>query len=128
MSPSPPRLTRQEMRLMVVLWDQGPSSVREVQTALPAKGRPAYTTVQTVLSRLEAKKAVRRLKKVGNAVVFEASVSRTSAERRLVDELLALVGGRAQLVVAHLIEGGRLSLADVRDAEQLLRKLQKEEE
>jgi predicted transcriptional regulator len=116
-----PKLSKLELRIMDALWNHGPSSVREIQEQLPEKDRPAYTTVQTMVYRLEVKKAVRRLKKIGNAHVFEALVSRSAAQRRLVDDLLSLFGGRTQPVMAHLIESGKLTLADVREAEQMLR-------
>jgi predicted transcriptional regulator len=118
-----PRLTKIELRIMEALWTRGDSSVREIQEALPDKNRPAYTTVQTMVYRLEAKKAVRRLKKIGNAHIFAAAISRSAAQRRLVDELLSFFGGRTQPVMAHLIESGRLSLEDVQEAEKTLRKL-----
>lgn len=121
-----PRLTRLELQIMEALWTRGASSVREIQEAFPEKDRPAYTTVQTMVYRLEAKKAVRRVKKIGNAHIFEAVVSRTAAQRRLVDELLSFFGGRSQPVVAHLIETGRLTLEDVQEAEQLLRRTKKD--
>ena len=118
-----PRLTKLELRIMEALWTHGASSVREIQEALPEKDRPAYTTVQTMVYRLEAKRAVRRVKKVGNALIFEAQISRDSAQRRLVDELLSVFGGRTQPVMAHLIDAGKLTLKDVQDAERTLRKL-----
>lgn len=116
-----PRLSRLELQIMDALWARGPASVREIQEALGGPERPAYTTVQTIVSRLEAKRAVRRLKKVGNAFIFEAAVAREAAERRLVDDLLALFGGRTQPVMAHLVESGRLTLDDLKDAEARLR-------
>lgn len=115
-----PRLTRLELRLMDVLWTLGPASIREVLAALPVRGRPAYTTVQTVIYRLEAKGAVRRVKKISNAHIFEAAISRALAERPLVDDLLALFGGRTQPMMAHLIEAGRLTREDLEEAERLL--------
>ena len=118
-----PKLTRPELQIMEVLWTSGPSSVREIQEALPSSGRLAYTTVQTMVYRLEAKGAVRRVKKIGNAYVFEAQVSRTTAQRRLVDDLLSFFGGRTQPVVAHLIDSGKLTLEDVQEAERTLRRL-----
>src|SRR6266853_1435864 len=108
---------------MEALWTAGVSSVREIQEALPAKNRPAYTTVQTMVYRLEAKGAVKRVKKIGNAHVFEASISRQSAQRRLIDDLLGFFGGKIQPVMAHLVETGRLSLEDVKEAEKTLKKL-----
>jgi BlaI family transcriptional regulator, penicillinase repressor len=122
-----PKLTKPELQIMEALWTRGPLSVREIQEALPRQTRPAYTTVQTVVYRLEAKKAVRRVKKVGNAHVFEAQVSRTTAQRRLIDELLSVFGGRTQPVVAHLIETGKLTIDDVHEAERTLRRLAKKD-
>jgi BlaI family penicillinase repressor len=117
-----PRLTKLEMTIMEALWMGGSLSVREIQGTFPEKNRPAYTTVQTTVYRLEAKKAVRRVKKVGNAHIFEAAVSRSAAQSRLIDELLAFFGGRMQPVMAHLVESGRLTLDDVREAERALRR------
>jgi len=110
---------------MEALWNQGPLSIREIQEAFPAKNRPAYTTVQTTVYRLEGKQAVRRARKISNAHIFEAVVSREAARGRLIDELLALFGGRTQPVMAHLVESGKLTLDDVQEAEKLLRKLSK---
>jgi len=118
-----PKLSKIELRIMEALWTAGVSSVREIQEALPAKNRPAYTTVQTMVYRLEAKGAVKRVKKIGNAHVFEASISRQSAQRRLIDDLLGFFGGKIQPVMAHLVETGRLSLEDVKEAEKTLKKL-----
>ena len=122
-----PKLTRVELRVMDAVWRVGPASVREIQEALPAKNRPAYTTVQTMVYRLEAKRAVTRVKKIGNAHVFEAAISRESTQRRLIDELLNFFGGRIQPVMAHLVESGRLSLDDVKEAEKTLRKLSRKD-
>ena len=108
---------------MDVLWELGPVSIREIQERFPAADRPAYTTVQTVVYRLESKKAVRRLKKVGNAHVFEAMLSRNAAQRRLIDELLAVFGGHTQPVMAHLIESGKLTREDLREAERAFQQL-----
>jgi len=118
-----PKLSRLEHQIMDALWNRGASSVREILEAFPAKGRPAYTTVQTMVYRLEEKGAIRRTRKIGNAHIFEAAISRASAQRRLIDELLAFFGGSSQPVVAHLIESGNLTLDDVKEAEQLLIKL-----
>ena len=118
------KLTRLELQIMEALWTHGPSAVREVQEQFPEEGRPAYTTVQTMLYRLEAKKVVRRVKKIGNAHIFEASVSRASAQRRLIDDFLGLFGGQAQPVMAHLIQTGKLTLDDVREAERLIKALE----
>jgi predicted transcriptional regulator len=101
--------------------------VREIQETFPAKRRPAYTTVQTIVYRLEAKNALKRAKKIGNAHIFEAVVSRTAAHRKVIDELLGLFGGRAQPLMAHLIESGRLTLADIEDARKTLRETAKKE-
>jgi len=127
MGVSLPKLTKIELRVMDAMWRLGPASVREIQEALPAKHRPAYTTVQTMVYRLEAKGAVRREKKNGNAHVFEPAISRESAQRRLVDELLSFFGGKIQPVMAHLVESGRLSLDDVKEAEKTLKKLSRKE-
>ena len=123
-----PKLSRLEFEIMETLWTRGSASIREIQEDFPEQDRPAYTTIQTTVYRLEAKKAVRRVKKVGNFHIFEAAVSRAAAQRTLIDELLALFGGRTQPVMAHLIETGRLSLTDVREAEKLLRKLEKKDQ
>src|SRR6266481_2830956 len=120
-----PKLTNLELQIMEALWTQGKASIREIQETFPEKDRPAYTTIQTTVYRLEAKNAVRRVKKVGNFHIFEAAVSRNAAQRRLIDELLALFGGRTQPVMAHLIESGKLTLADVKEDEKILRKLER---
>jgi predicted transcriptional regulator len=122
-----PKLTKLEMQIMETLWANGSASIREIQENFPESDRPAYTTIQTTVYRLETKKAVRRVKKVGNFHVFEAAISRDAAQRKLIDELLALFGGRTQPVMAHLIETGKLTLADVREAEKTLRKLERKE-
>jgi predicted transcriptional regulator len=112
------RLTKLELELMDILWDLREASVREVQEAVPQKKRPAYTTVQTIIARLEQKGAVRRTRKIGNAFMFEPAITRKSAYRRLVDELLALFGGEAQPVVTHLLESGQLTLDDLHALEK----------
>ena len=122
-----PRLARLELQIMESLWTRGSASIREIQEDFPEKDRPAYTTIQTTVYRLEAKKAVRRVRKVGNFHIFEAAVSRNAAQRRLIDDLLALFGGRTQPVMAHLIESGKLTLEDVKDAEKTLRKLERKD-
>jgi predicted transcriptional regulator len=122
-----PKLTKLEMHIMEALWSNGPGSVREIQESFPAKDRPAYTTVQTLVYRLEAKNAIRRVKKIGNAHIFEAAVSRSGAEHRLIDELLSFFGGKSQPVMARLIETGQLTLDDVKEAEQLLKELEKKD-
>jgi predicted transcriptional regulator len=119
------KLSKLEFQIMEALWTQGEASIREIQETFPAKRRPAYTTIQTTVYRLEAKNIVRRVKKVGNFHIFAAAVSRSAAQRRLVDDLLALFGGRTQPVMAHLIESGKLTLEDVKEAEKALRQLEK---
>jgi predicted transcriptional regulator len=122
----PPKLSKLELEIMNALWTRGASSVREILESFQDKRRPAYTTVQTVLYRLEAKEAVRRTKKIGNAHIFEAVVSKGAVQRRLVSELLGLFGGRAQPLVSHLIETGHLTVADIDEARKTLRKLDKQ--
>lgn len=118
-----PKLTKLELQIMEVLWGQGEASIREIQETFPERGRPAYTTIQTTVYRLETKKAVHRIKKVGNFHIFEAALSRGAAQRKLIDDLLALFGGSTQPVMAHLIESGKLTLNDVKEAGKILRKL-----
>jgi BlaI family transcriptional regulator, penicillinase repressor len=115
-----PKLTKLELHIMEALWSHGASSIREIQEAFPRRGRPAYTTVQTTVYRMERKKVLRRVKKISNAHIFEAIVSRHAAQRRLIDDLLSLFGGRTQPVMAHLIESGKLTLDDIREAEKTL--------
>ena len=122
-----PKLTKLELQIMHTLWTRGTASIREIQEAFPEKGRPAYTTIQTTVYRLEGKAAVRRVRKVGNFHIFEAAVSRQAAQRRLIDDLLALFGGSTQPVMAHLIESGKLTLADVKEAERTLRRLERKD-
>jgi len=117
------RLSNREAQIMEMLWTLGEASIREIQEAFPAKKRPGYTTVQTMVYRMEAKGVVSRARKVGNFHVFAPAVSRDAAQRRLVDELLARFGGRSQPVMVHMIESGTLTLADVKEAEKMLRKL-----
>jgi BlaI family transcriptional regulator, penicillinase repressor len=123
-----PRLSKLELQIMDFLWSRGATSIRDIQESFPEKGRPAYTTIQTTVYRLEAKKALRRVKKVGNFHIFEPTVSRESAQRKLIDDFLALFGGRIQPVMAHFIESGKLTAADIKEAENTLRKLEKEGE
>ena len=122
-----PKLSRLEFKIMETLWTKGECSIREIQESFPAKRRPAYTTIQTTVYRMETKGVVRRARKVGNFHVFAASISRDAAQRRLIDELLAFFGGSSQPVMAHLIESGKLSLEDVKEAEKVLRKLPSKE-
>ena len=116
------RLSRLELRIMEVLWKCGTASVREIQEGLPEKGRPAHNTVQTILTRLEAKQAVRRAKKISNAHIYEPLITRGATQRLLVDELLAFFGGRAAPLMSHLIESGQLTLQDVEEARKTLKK------
>ena len=120
-----PKLSKLELQIMEALWNRGSLSIREIQEAFPEKDRPAYTTVQTTVYRLEGKQAVRRQKKISNAHIFEAVISRDAAQRRLIDELLSLFGGRTQPVMAHLVESGKLTLDDVQETEKLIRDLAK---
>jgi BlaI family transcriptional regulator, penicillinase repressor len=122
-----PKLSKLELKIMQALWTKGASSVREIQESFPAKRRPAYTTVQTIVYRLEAKNALKRTKKIGNAHIFEAVISQTAARRKLIDELLGLFGGRAQPLMSHLIESGQLTLEDIEDARTALRETDKKE-
>jgi len=127
----PPKLTKLELQIMELLWGKGPSSIREIQEAFPQRGKgappPAYTTVQTIVYRLEWKKAVRRAKKVSNAHIFEAVLSRNSVQHRMIDELLGFFGGRALPIVAHLIDSGKLTSDEVREAQKALRELAKKD-
>lgn len=122
-----PKLSKLELQIMEALWTRGALSIREIQEAFPEPPRPAYTTIQTTVYRLEDKKALRRVKKISNAHIFEAVISRQAAQRKLIDELLALFGGRTQPVMAHLVESGKLTLDDVREAEKALRKMSRKE-
>ncbi len=118
-----PKLSKLELKVMEALWTRGQISIREIQEAFPEKGRPAYTTIQTTVYRLEEKQAVRRVRKVGNFHIFAAAVTREAAQGRLIDDLLSLFGGSTRPVMMHLIESGRLTLADVKEAEKILKKL-----
>jgi predicted transcriptional regulator len=112
---------------METLWSRGAASIREIQEAFPGRDRPAYTTVQTTVYRMERKKVLRRVRKISNAHIFEATISRHAAQGRLIDELLGLFGGRTQPVMAHLIEAGKLTLDDLQEAEKAVRKLGRKE-
>lgn len=114
------KLTKFELEVMDALWGIGSGSVREIQERLPEKRRPAYTTVQTIVRRLEDKGAVRRSKKIGNAFIFEPLITRKSAHHRLINELLDSFGGSARPLMAHLAESGRLSLSDLKELETIL--------
>jgi BlaI family transcriptional regulator, penicillinase repressor len=116
-----PKLSALELRIMGELWSRGSLSIREIHEAVVKRDRPAYTTVQTMVYRLETKGAVRRTRKIGNAHVFEATTSRASVQTRLLKELLGLFGGSAGPVMAHLVEMGKISDEDIEDAQKLLR-------
>ena len=122
-----PRLSKFDMRIMEALWNRGALSIREIQESFPERTRPAYSTVQTTVYRLESKQALRRAKKIGNAHIFEAQISRAATQGRLIDEFLSIFGGGVQPVMAHLIESGRLTLRDVQEAEKIIRALAQEE-
>ena len=124
---SDPRLSKLEFQIMEALWSIGDCSIREILDSFPARKRPAYTTIQTTVYRMEAKGVVRRVKKVGNFHIFAATVARDVAQRRLIDDLMALFGGRSKPVMAHLIESGKLTLADVKEAEKTLRSMSRKE-
>lgn len=122
-----PKLSKLDLQIMDALWNHGALSIREIQESFPERDRPAYTTIQTIVYRLEVKKALRRAKKISNAHIFEASISRAAIQRRLIDDFLGLFGGRPQPLVAHLVESGKLTIEDVQEAEKTLRELQKKE-
>src|SRR5580658_6059648 len=123
-----PKLTKLELQIMEIFWNRGACCVREVQEGFPERGRPAYTTVQTTVYRLERKRALRLTKRIGKANIFESAISRDDARRSLIDELVALFGGEAKPVMAHLIESGKLTLEDVEEARKDMRKLARKEE
>ena len=116
------RLSKLEFQVMEALWGRGQLSIRDIQEEIPERKTSAYTTVQTTVYRMEAKGVVRRVKRVGNFHVFEAAITRDAAQRRVIDDLLSYFGGQSQLLMAHLIESGKISLADVREAEKILKK------
>ena len=116
------RLTKLELQIMDVFWTRGACSVREVQEAFPGSKKPAYTTIQTTVYRLESKKVLRIVKRISNANIFEAAISREEAHGRVIDELLALFGGATKPVMAHLVKTGKLTQADIDEAEEALRK------
>jgi BlaI family penicillinase repressor len=121
------KLTRLEYQIMTTLWERGKASIREIQESFPEDERPAYTTVQTTVYRMEDKNILRRVRRVGNFHIFEPTMTRDAAQGGLIDDLLALFGGRTQPVMAHLVETGKLTLEDVKEAEKALRKLSKKE-
>ncbi len=120
---SKPKMSKLEYGIMETLWLKGEASIRELQESFPEKKRPAYTTVQTTLYRLEAKGSVKRVRKIGNFHVFAAAVTQSSAQTTLIDDLLSMFGGRTQPVMAHLIQSGKLTMKDIREAETLLKEL-----
>jgi BlaI family penicillinase repressor len=123
-----PKLTRLELQIMEALWSKGYGSIREIQETFPSKKRPAYTTVQTTVYRLESKrKIVRRVKRIGNADIFEATISREEGQSTLIEDLLALLGGRTRPVMAHFVKTGKLTLDDIREAEEMLREFKRQE-
>ena len=122
-----PKLAKLELAIMEVLWTRGPCAIREIQEAFPKRNRPAYTTIQTTVYRMEEKKALRRIKKISHAHIFEAVISRAAAQSRLIDDLLELFGNRLQPVMAHLVQSRKLTLEDVREAERALIEMDKEE-
>jgi predicted transcriptional regulator len=122
-----PKLTALELRIMEAVWKRGACSVREIQESFPASRRPAYTTVQTTVYRLESKKALRRAKKISNAHIFEAVISPRAVRGRLIDDLIALFGGGPGLLMAHMIETGKLTKEDIAEAEEALARLEREE-
>jgi predicted transcriptional regulator len=111
-------LSKFELEIMEILWKAGESSVRDVQEAIQERKRPAYTTVQTIFARLEAKKAIRRTRKIGNAFLFEPLITQPSVYRRMIDDFLSLFGGSADPIVAHLIDTGKLTLEDLKAMER----------
>ena len=114
------KLSKLEFQIMEILWSGGDLSIREIQEQFPGKRMPAYTTIQTTVYRMETKEVVRRVKKVGNFHVFAAAITRDEAQRGILNDLLSYFGGRSQPVMAHMIESGKLSLEDVKDAERTL--------
>jgi predicted transcriptional regulator len=116
-----PKLTKLELQILEALWAHGKASIREIQEAFP-EPRPAYTTIQTTVYRLEAKNAVRRVRKISNAHIFEPTVAREVARHRLLDEILGFFGGRAQPMMAQLAEAGKLTLEDVRELERVIKR------
>ena len=125
---SQPKLTKLELQIMEAVWTRGASSVREIQEAFPELKRPAYTTIQTTVYRLETKKALRLVKRMSNANIFEAAITREQAQGTLIDDLLSLFGGGTKPVIAHLVKSGKLTLDDVKEAERTLRELAGKEE
>ena len=123
-----PRLSKLELTIMEALWSKGPCSIREIHETFPPRHKLAYSTVQTMVYRLEAKKALRRVKKIGTAFVFEATVSREAAQRKLIDDLLGLFGGRSRPIIAHMIEAGSFTREDVAEAQKLVQEHERKDE
>jgi predicted transcriptional regulator len=121
------KFTRQELRIMEQFWKSERVSIREILETFPKKRRPPYSSVQTIVYRMEEKGAIRRVRKIGNAHVFEAVVSREEARGSAIDDLLGLFGGRAQTVMAHLVESGKLTREDIRETEKLIDDLEQRE-
>jgi predicted transcriptional regulator len=126
MSMKSPRLTRLELQILEILWAYGKASIREIQEGFP-EPRPAYTTIQTTVYRLEGKKAVCRVRKISNAHIFEPTVARDITRHRLLDEILSFFGGRPQPMMAQLAEAGKLTLDDVRELEKTIKKLERQQ-
>ena len=122
-----PKLTRLELQVMEALWSRGACSIREIHETFPEKNRPAYTTIQTTVYRMEGKGALRCTKRISNANIFEAAISRNDAENRLVDELMSLFGSRTKPLIARLVESGGLTMDDIKEAEKSLRRLSKKD-
>jgi BlaI family transcriptional regulator, penicillinase repressor len=122
-----PKLSKLELQIMDTLWARGKASIREIQQTFPEKSRPNYGTIQTTTYRMEAKKIVRRVGKIGNFHIFEPLIARDAAQLRLIDELLTMFGGRSQLIVMHLVRSGKLRLEDIKEAEREIKKLEREE-
>ena len=118
-----PKLSKLELQILEALWAHGKASIREIQESFP-EPRPAYTTIQTTVYRLEGKKAVRRVRKISNAHIFEPTVARDVARHRLLDEILSFFGGRAQPMMAQLAEAGKLTREDVRELEKMIEKVE----
>ena len=118
-----PKLSKLELRIMEVLWQKGDCCVREVRESFPEEDRPAFSTIQTTLYRMEIKHVVARAKKIGNSLIFTPLISKNAAQRRLIDDLLSLFGGRIQPVVAHLVASGKFTSDDVKEARKLLEEL-----
>ena len=121
------KLTQLELHIMEAFWNKGASSIREIQENFPENQRPVYTTVQTIVYRLEAKKAVRRVKKISNAHIFEANISRSEAQGSLIDGFLGLFGGATQPIMSHLAKTGKISMEDLREVRKILSKQTRED-